>query len=55
MYSSTFIFATRQLDDDFHQLDQAIAAYASRERRFGLTGEQVARPASPDPLGDATP
>ena len=28
MYSSTFIFATRQLDDDFHQLDQAIATAA---------------------------
>lgn len=28
MYSSTFIFATRQFDDAFHRLDQAIAAMA---------------------------
>ena len=28
MYSSTFIFATKQFDDDFHRLDQAIAAMA---------------------------
>lgn len=28
MYSSTFIFAARQFDDDFHRLDQAIAAAA---------------------------
>ncbi|HET7795503.1 MAG TPA: antibiotic biosynthesis monooxygenase [Rhizobacter sp.] len=28
MYSSTFIFATRQLDESFHRLDQEIAAAA---------------------------
>lgn len=28
MYSSTFIFATRQLDERFHRLDQEIAAAA---------------------------
>lgn len=28
MYSSTFIFATRQFDDAFHQLDQDIATRA---------------------------
>lgn len=28
MYSSTFIFATRQFDDAFHRLDQAIAVMA---------------------------
>ena len=28
MYSSTFIFATKQFDDDFHRLDQQIAAAA---------------------------
>ena len=28
MYSSTFIFATRQFDDDFHRLDQSIAEVA---------------------------
>ena len=27
-YSSTFIFAKKQFDDDFHRLDQAIAAAA---------------------------
>ncbi len=28
MYSSTFIFATQQFDEEFHRLDQAIAAMA---------------------------
>lgn len=28
MYSSTFIFATKQFDDAFHRLDQAIAEAA---------------------------
>lgn len=28
MYSSTFIFATKQFDDAFHRLDQKIAAAA---------------------------
>lgn len=28
MYSSTFIFAKKQFDDDFHRLDQAIAQAA---------------------------
>ncbi|MDD2175822.1 antibiotic biosynthesis monooxygenase [Acidovorax sp. D2M1] len=28
MYSSTFIFATKQFDDAFHRLDQAIATAA---------------------------
>jgi heme-degrading monooxygenase HmoA len=28
MYSSTFIFATKQFDDEFHRLDQAIAEMA---------------------------
>ena len=28
MYSSTFIFATKQFDDAFHRLDQEIAAMA---------------------------
>ncbi len=28
MYTSTFIFAKRQFDDEFHALDQAIAAAA---------------------------
>jgi len=28
VYSSTFIFAKRQFDDDFHRLDEAIAQAA---------------------------
>jgi heme-degrading monooxygenase HmoA len=28
MYSSTFIFATKQFDDEFHRLDQTIAEAA---------------------------
>ncbi|HEV7856331.1 MAG TPA: antibiotic biosynthesis monooxygenase [Herminiimonas sp.] len=28
MYSSTFIFAKKQFDDEFHRLDQSIAAAA---------------------------
>lgn len=28
MYASTFIFAKKQFDDDFHRLDQEIAAIA---------------------------
>jgi heme-degrading monooxygenase HmoA len=28
MYSSTFIFATKQFDDEFHRLDRAIAEMA---------------------------
>lgn len=28
MYTSTFIFANKQFDDEFHRLDQAIAAMA---------------------------
>jgi len=31
MYSSTFIFATKQFDDDFHRLDQAIAEMAAEK------------------------
>ena len=30
MYSSTFIFATRQFDDAFHRLDREIAAAAKQ-------------------------
>ena len=54
-YTELWFTETLWPELDAALLDQAIAAYASRERRFGLTGEQVARPASPDPLGDATP
>ena len=39
MYSSTFIFATKQLDDEFHRLDQAIAEAARSIP--GLDGYQV--------------
>ena len=37
-YSSTFIFAKRQYDDDFHRLDQAIAAAA--KNLPGYLGEE---------------
>ncbi len=40
---------------DAATLHRAIAAYASRERRFGLTGEQVAGPASHGKTGDPKP
>ncbi len=39
MYSSTFIFATKQFDDDFHRLDQAIAAAAKNIP--GYLGEET--------------
>jgi heme-degrading monooxygenase HmoA len=39
MYSSTFIFAKRQFDDEFHSLDQAIAAAAKEIP--GYLGEEV--------------
>jgi heme-degrading monooxygenase HmoA len=39
MYSSTFIFAKKQYDDEFYRLDQAIAA-AAREIS-GYLGEEA--------------
>lgn len=39
MYSATFIFKTRQFDDEFHQLDQTIAQ-AARETP-GYLGEET--------------
>ena len=39
MYSSTFIFAKRQFDDEFHRLDEQIAAAARATR--GYLGEQT--------------
>ncbi|MEQ1682134.1 MAG: antibiotic biosynthesis monooxygenase [Burkholderiaceae bacterium] len=38
MYSSTFIFATKQFDDEFHRLDQLIAAAAKATK--GYLGEE---------------
>jgi heme-degrading monooxygenase HmoA len=39
IYSSTFIFATKQFDDEFHRLDQAIAAAA--KALPGYLGEEA--------------
>jgi heme-degrading monooxygenase HmoA len=39
MYSSTFIFAKRQFDDEFHRLDQQIAAMAKAIP--GYVGEET--------------
>jgi heme-degrading monooxygenase HmoA len=39
VYSSTFIFATKQFDDEFHRLDQAIAAAA--KALPGYLGEEA--------------
>ena len=39
MYSSTFIFATKQLDNEFHRLDQTIAEAAKAIP--GYIGEEV--------------
>ena len=38
IYSSTFIFAKKQFDDDFHRLDEAIAAAA--KNLPGYLGEE---------------
>ncbi len=39
MYSSTFIFAKKQFDDEFHRLDQAIAEIAKNIP--GYLGEEA--------------
>jgi heme-degrading monooxygenase HmoA len=39
MYSSTFIFAKKQFDDEFHALDRAIAVAA--KEMPGYLGEEV--------------
>jgi heme-degrading monooxygenase HmoA len=39
MYSSTFIFATKQFDEDFHRLDQKIATMAKEIP--GYLGEEA--------------
>ena len=38
MYSSTFIFAKKQFDDEFHRLDQAIVEIARNIK--GYVGEE---------------
>ena len=40
-YAEFYFTATLWPDFDAHSLDLAIAAYQSRERRFGRTGEQI--------------
>jgi antibiotic biosynthesis monooxygenase (ABM) superfamily enzyme len=39
MYTSSFIFAKRDFDDEFHELDQAIAAAAKSIP--GYLGEEI--------------
>lgn len=39
MYSATFIFDTKQFDDEFYQLDQAIAEIA--KQTSGYIGEET--------------
>lgn len=39
MYSSTFIFATKQFDDEFHRLDRTIAEAA--KAMSGYLGEET--------------
>jgi hypothetical protein len=39
MYSATFIFAKKQFDDEFHRLDQTIAAAA--KSLPGYLGEEA--------------
>ena len=39
VYASTFIFAKKQFDDEFHRLDQAIAAAARSQP--GYLGEEA--------------
>ena len=50
MFSSTFIFATRQFDDAFHRLDKTIAEVARStpgylgEESWGSSAIRVPRP-----------
>ena len=50
MFSSTFIFATRQFDDAFHRLDKTIAEVARPtpgylgEESWGSSAIRVPRP-----------
>lgn len=48
-YSELYFSDRLWPDFDEAALDEAIADYAARERRFGLTSEQL-QPAQPDPL-----
>jgi undecaprenyl diphosphate synthase len=48
-YTELYFCDTLWPDFDAAELDRAIAWYSSRQRRFGMTGEQVAEP----PVADA--
>jgi len=52
-YTELYFTDTLWPDFDEFALDEAIASYRSRERRFGRTSEQVARVASKQGGGDA--
>ena len=48
---SELVFSDRLWPDfDESALDEAIAAYSGRERRFGKTSEQITLSAHPDPM-----
>jgi undecaprenyl diphosphate synthase len=42
-YTEFYFTETLWPDFDVRSLEEAIGAFASRQRRFGLTGEQVER------------
>ncbi|MBG9386715.1 polyprenyl diphosphate synthase [Caenimonas aquaedulcis] len=46
-YAELFFSERLWPEFDAAALDEALAAYASRERRYGMTSEQVAAPATP--------
>jgi undecaprenyl diphosphate synthase len=52
-YTEFYFTETLWPDFDAAALDRAIASYASRERRFGRTSEQVAAASSPNKLAGA--
>ena len=54
-YTELWFTETLWPELDAAVLHEALRAYAGRERRFGLTGEQVAGRARPDLQGSATP
>ena len=54
-YTELWFTETLWPELDTAVLHEALRAYAGRERRFGLTGEQVAGRARPDLQGSATP
>ncbi|MGY1410195.1 MULTISPECIES: polyprenyl diphosphate synthase [unclassified Luteimonas] len=54
-YTELWFTETLWPELDAATLHEALGAYAGRERRFGLTGEQIAARARPDLQGSPTP